>query len=253
LRKYLIAAIAAVTALAFAVVATAQTSAPSATLTMKVTPKNAGTAKKPAKKGKMSLKIVNDDSSRTMDVLKITTPKTVTLKLKGLTKCTAEVIVAGNCPASAKLGSGIAEASQGVSTPAPNPLFFGVSPFPMSNTQIGFLLEQLTKDANGNPTTTPAPNGIRVVAVGTLRKIKTGQLLDIAVPKLAQEFPAGVFNGLVSLETTLSKTKGKHQLVNITGCTKKKHKFGAELHFIPNPNPAKAGTARDTATSACKK
>jgi hypothetical protein len=252
LRKYLIAAIAAVTALAFAVVATAQTSTPTATLTMKITPKNAGTAKKPAN-GKMSLKIINDDSSRTMDVLKITNPKTVTIKLKGLTKCTEQVIVASNCPATAKLGDGIAEASQGVSTPAPNPLFFKVSPFPMSNTQIGFLLEQLNKDANGRPTTTPAPNGIRVVSVGTLRKIKTGQLLDIAVPKLAQEFPQGVFNGLVSLQTTLTKKKGSNKLINVTGCVKKKHKFGAELHFIPNPDPAKAGTAKDTATSSCTK
>lgn len=252
MRKYPIAAIAAVTALAFAVVATAQSTTPTATLTMKVTPKNAGTAKKPAN-GKMSLKIVNDDSSRTMDVLKITNPKTVTLKLKGLTKCTEAVIVASNCPATAKLGTGIAEASQGVNTPAPNPLFFKVSPYPMSNTQIGFLLEQLTKNADGTPSSTPAPNGIRVVSVGTLRKIKSGQLLDIAVPKLAQEFPTGVFNGLVSLQTTLSKKKGSHKLVNVSGCAKKKHKFGAELHFIPNPDPAKAGTAKDTATSACVK
>jgi hypothetical protein len=250
LRKYLIAAVAAVTALVFAVVATAQTSTPSATLTVKLTPKNAGTAKKP-KSGKLSLKIVNDDPARTMDVLKITSPSTAMLKLKGLRKCTQTVIVNQQCPKSALLGTGMAEASQGVNTPKPNPLFFKVSPYPMSNSQIGFLLQQLSKDENGQATTTLQPNGIAAVAVGTLRKVKRGQLLDIAVPEIAQEFPTGVFNGLVSLQTTLSKSKGSNHLIRVTGCKKKKQKYSAELHFIPNPNPERAGTAKDTATSAC--
>lgn len=254
MRKYLIAALAAITALAVASVAIAQ-STPTATMTVKVTPSKAGTKKKP-KNGKVSLKIVNDDPNRTMDNLKISLPSNSKMNLTGLKKCSQETIEAQECPASYALGTGIAEARQGVNTPAPNPLFFKVTPFPMSSRQIGFFLQQLVKDANGQATTQVAAGGISVTSVGTISKTSKkpyGQILDIAVPQLAQEFPTGSFNGLVSLQTTLSKKVGKHFLVNDTGCVKKKYNFAAQLHFIPNPDPAHAGTANVKASSKCKK
>jgi hypothetical protein len=251
LRKYLIAALAAITAIAVASVAIAQ-STPTATMTVKVSPKKAGTKKKP-KNGKVFLKIVNDDPNRTMDVLKISLPSNGKLNLTGFKKCSEDQIAAQECASANALGTGIAEARQGVNTPTPNPLFFKVTPYPMSSRQIGFFLQQLTKDANEQPTTVVAAGGISVVAVGTLRKAKKpyGQLLDIAVPEIAQEFPTGSFNGLVSLETSLTKKKGKHFLVNSMGCVKKKYNFRAELHFIPNPEPEHAGTAITTASAKC--
>lgn len=255
MRKYLIAAVAAITALAMATVALGQGSDPTATLTVKVTPTKAGTKKKP-KSGKLNLKIVNDNTALTMDDLKIMIPATAQIKLKGFKTCTEQNISAGSCPASASLGTGIAEARQGVNGPVQQALFFKVTPFPMSSKQIAFYLEQLKKDANGKPTSETEPSGIRVNAVGTLSTGKKpyAQVLDIAVPKLAQEFPpnSGVFNGLVSLQTTLGKSKGKNKLISLNGCKKGKHGYGAELHFIPNPDPAHAGTARDTADSKCK-
>jgi uncharacterized OsmC-like protein len=253
LRKYLIAALAAITAFAVASVAIAQ-STPTATMTVKVTPKKSGTKKKP-RNGKVDLKIVNDDPSRTMDNLKISLPSNGKMNLTGLKKCSQETIEAQECPSSYALGTGIAEARQGVNTPAPNPLFFKVTPYPMSSRQIGFFLQQLVKDANNQPTTQVAAGGISVTSVGTLGKAKKpyGQKLDIVVPKLAQEFPTGTFNGLVSLQTTLTKKVGKHYLVNNVGCVKKKFFFAAELHFIPNPDPANAGTAKVKATSKCSK
>lgn len=251
MRKYLVAVIAALTAVAVTSIAVAQ-SAPTATLTVKVTPKKAGTKKKP-KNGKVQLSIVNDDSGRTMDNLKIYLPKTGKLSLKGFKACSEQTITDQACPKSAALGTGIAEASQGVNTPLPNPLFFKVTPFPMSKTKIGFFLQQLNKDPSGKPTNEVSPGGISVVSVGTIKKAKKpyGQLLDIAVPQLAQEFPTGVFNGLVSLETTLTKKKGKNFLVSSMGCTKKKYPFKAVLHFIANPDPANAGTATDTFAAKC--
>jgi hypothetical protein len=253
LRKSLIAVVAALTAIAVASVATAQTS-PTATLTVTVSPKKAGTKKKP-KNGKVELTIVNDDAGRTMDNLKIYMPKTGRLNLKGFKACSESTITDQACPKSAALGTGIAEASQGVNTPEPNPLFFKVTPYPMSKTKIGFFLQQLNKDPSGRPTSEVTPGGISVVSVGTLKKAKKpyGQLLDIAVPGLAQEFPpgSGVFNGLVSLKTTLTKKKGKHFLVSTSGCTKKKYPFKAALHFIANPDPANAGTATDTFAAKC--
>jgi uncharacterized OsmC-like protein len=253
LRKYLVAALAAITAIAVASVAIAQ-STPTATMTVKVSPTKSGTKKKP-RNGKVTLKIVNDDPNRTMDNLKISLPANGKMSLKGLKKCSEETIAAQECPKSYGLGTGIAEASQGVNTAAPNPLFFKVTPFPMSSRQIGFFLQQLNKDANGRPTTAVLAGGISVVSVGTLGKAKKpyGQVLDIVVPKLAQEFPTGTFNGLVSLQTTLTKKVGKHYLVNNVGCIKKKFAFAAELHFIPNPDPLNAGTAKVKATSKCSK
>jgi hypothetical protein len=253
LRKYLIAALAAITAFAVASVAIAQ-STPTATMTVKVTPKKTGTKKKP-KNGKVELKIVNDDPNRTMDNLKIWLAQNAKMNLTGLKKCSEETIANQECPASYALGTGIAEARQGVNTPSPNPLFFKVTPFPMSSRQIGFFLQQLNKDANGKPTTAVIPGGISVVSVGTISKAKKpyGQILDIVVPKLAQEFPTGSFNGLVSLETSLTKKVGKHRLVNNVGCIKKKYNYKAELHFIPNPDPANAGTAKVSASSKCSK
>lgn len=253
MRKILIAAVAAITAIAFATVALAQGGDPTATMTVKVTPKKAGTKNKP-KSGKLNLKIVNDDTSLTMDDLKISIPPTAAMRLKGFQRCTEEQISAFECPKSAALGAGIAEARQGVNVAVQQALFFKVTPFPMSSKQIGFFLEQLQKDANNKPTSEVVAGGIRVVAVGTLSKGRKpyGQVLDIVVPDVAQEFPPGVFNGLVSLQTTLGKKKGKNKLINLTGCKKGKHTYGAELHFIPNPDPAHAGTARDTAASKCK-
>jgi uncharacterized OsmC-like protein len=253
LRKYLVAALAAITAFAVASVAIAQ-STPTATMTVKVTPTKSGTKKKP-KNGKVNLKIVNDDPNRTMDNLKISLPSNGKMSLTGLKKCSEETITAQECPASYSLGTGIAEARQGVNTPKPNPLFFKVTPFPMTSRQIGFFLQQLVKDANGQATSEVAAGGISVVSVGTFGKAKKpyGQILDIAVPKLAQEFPTGSFNGLVSLQTTLSKKVGKHYLVSNIGCVKGKFPFAAELHFIPNPDPANAGTAKVTASPKCKK
>jgi len=252
LRKYLIAAVAALTALAVASVAIAQSS-PTATLSVKVSPKKAGTKKKP-KNGKVELSIVNDDPGRTLDNLKIYMPKTGKLNLKGFKACSETAITEQQCPKSAALGTGIAEASQGVNTATPNPLFFKVTPYPMSKSKIGFFLQQLSKDASGQPTNQVLPAGISVVSVGTLKKGKKpyGQLLDIDVPQLAREFPPGVFNGLVSLKTTLTKKKGKKFLVSSTGCTKKAYPFKAVLHFIPNPDPANAGTAETTAKAKCK-
>jgi hypothetical protein len=252
LRKYLVAALAAAIALAATSVALAQKTS-HATLTVKVTPTKSGTKKKPVN-GKTVLNIVNDDTSRTMDNLKIWLPSNAKLNLKGFKACSQAQIDGQTCPKSAALGTGIAEAMQGVNAPVQNSLYFKVTPFPMSKNKIGFFLQQLNKDANNQPTSTPTPGGITVTSVGTLKSAKKpyGQLLDIAVPTIAQQFPPGSYNGLVSLKTTLSKKKGNHFLVSNVGCVHKKYNFKALMHFIANPDPANAGTASATASAKCK-
>ena len=252
MRKYLVAALAAAIAICASSVALAQKTT-TATMHVKVTPAKSGTKAKPVN-GKTFLNIVNDDTSRTMDNLKIWLPSNAKLNLKGFKTCSQTTIDAQACPKSAALGSGIAEAVQGVNAPVQNTLFFKVTPYPMSKNKIDFFLQQLNKDANNQPTSTVAPGGITVSSIGTLKKASKpyGQLLDINVPQLAREFPVGSFNGLVSLQTTLTKKKGKHLLVSNIGCVHKKYNFKALLHFMPNPDPANAGTASAKATAKCK-
>ena len=101
MRKYLIVAIAALTAIAFTTVALAQ-GADTATLTTKLTPKKAGTKKKP-KNSTLDLNVVNGNQQRTMSDLDILLPKNLKVSLKGMPTCsTADVLAraAARSPAS---------------------------------------------------------------------------------------------------------------------------------------------------------
>ena len=92
MRKYLIVALAGVAAISFSAVALGQ-GADTATLNVKVTPKKAGTKKKP-KNATYTLDVVNDNSQRTMSDLDVFLAKNVKLSLKGLPKCDPDTIFA---------------------------------------------------------------------------------------------------------------------------------------------------------------
>jgi hypothetical protein len=243
LRKYLIAAIAALTVVAFATVAFAQ--APDkATLTVKVTPKKAGTKKKP-KNATYTLNVVNGNTSRTMSDLDVFIPKTVKLSLKGMPSCDANTIIQRGCPKSAILGTGEAKALVGVNGPAPSPLTFKVQAYKTKSPNtgkdmLGFFIDD---------------GGVLVFLTETqLTKAsgKFGQKLHIDVPEAAQKVGASTYNGLVSLKTTLKKKVGKKYLISTVGCKKKKHPYKVTLTFIENEvtRPASYG---DTASAKCSK
>jgi hypothetical protein len=238
----LIAACAALTALAFAAVSVAAQGTDTATLTTKLTPKKAGTKKKPTN-AKLSLKVVNGNQNRTMSDLDIFMPKTLKISLKGMPTCSNTDIAARACPKSALLGKGTAKAKTGVNGTAPGDLTFDVKAYKTKSAvngkdMLGFVID----------------NGPLLFLTETkLSKAggKYGQKLHIDVPDLAQH--AGTsFNGLVSLETTLGKQKGKNKLLATTGCAKKKQPFKVDLTFIDN-GVTTATVLTDTATSACKK
>jgi hypothetical protein len=217
LRKYLIVAIAALTTLAFAAVALAQT--PAATMTVKITPKKAGTKAKP-KNSKLTLNIVNGDSKRTLSRLTITAPKTFKLNAKGLTTCDAQKLSDNGlsaCPKASKVGKGIAHALVGVNGPSPTPLTFDVTPVVLGAKKLSFYLAARELPVN-------------VLSPGTIK----GRKLIIDVPQAAQQPAPGTWAGLVSLETTLGAKKGKHMLASTVGCKKKKHAFSTVLTFIDN-------------------
>jgi hypothetical protein len=235
LRKYLIVAIAALTAMAFTAVALAQT--PAATMKVTIKPKKAGTKKKP-KNSSIELNIVNNDPKRTLGKLTVTSPKTFKLSAKGLPKCSQAALESGGpaaCPKNTKAGGGTASALVGVNstTTQPTPLTFDVTAFVLGPKKIGFYLA-----ARELP--------INVLSPGQIK----GNKLIITVPDQAQQPAAGVYAGLKSIHTTLKAKKGKHYLATTTGCKGKKHKFSTVLHFVNN-TVSPAGDVTVKGSSKC--
>jgi hypothetical protein len=244
LRKYLIVAIAALTAVAFTTVAFAQ-GADTATMTTKLTPKNAGTKKKP-KNSKLDLNIVNGNTQRTMSALDIYMPKTLKISLKGMPTCSSADIQARTCPKSSILGHGDAKAKVGVNGPPQNvtDLTFDVKAVKTASQTTGKPMLGFIIDDGGN---------LLFLTETKLSKAggKYGQKLHIDVPELAQHV-GGTYNGLVSLHTILGKKKGKNKLLATTGCKNKKQPFKVVLTFIDN-QVTTATQYGDTSSSKCTK
>jgi hypothetical protein len=231
LRKILIVAIAAFTAIAIAAPTSAQT--PGATMEVKVTPTKAGTKKKP-KNSKIQLSVVNGDTTRTMSKLVITTAKSFKFAAKGLTRCDEDELEASGpsaCPKASRVGKGVAEALVGVNGPNPTPLTFDVTAVVTGAKNIAFDLQgrQLP---------------VHVMAPGTI----SGRKLSIEVPAAAQQPVPGTYAGLVSLEATLQAKKKKNYLASTNGCSSKKHPFSATLTFVDNTvSPAGTVTTKTNA------
>jgi hypothetical protein len=236
LRKYLIAALAAITAVALlAPVASAQE--PTPTMKVNITPKKAGTKKKP-KNSTIKLSIDNPEETRTLTKLTITTAKTFKFSAKGLTKCDEQELEASGpsaCPAKSRVGKGIATAALGVTSPTPTPLTFDVTAIVLGAKELGFYLA-----ARELPVNVLAPGHI------------SGRKLTIEVPDAAQQPVPGTFAGLISLETTLKAKQGKNYLASTNGCKSRKHAFSALLTFRDN-GATPAGTRSTKANAACSK
>lgn len=237
MRKYLIVALAAFTAAAIPAVSAAQEDQ-GATMEVKVTPKKAGKKGKRARNSKLKLEVENQETSRTMSELRITSPRTVKLNTRGLTRCDSETLESqgpASCPRKSRVGKGIARALLGVNGPTPTPLTFDVTAVVTGNRNLDFFLV-----AREQP--------INVLAPGRI----AGRNLTIQVPEVAQQPVEGVYAGLVSLEATLRGKKGKRKLLASTGCKKRKHSYSALLTFIDN-GVSDAGTVRTDAASACRR
>jgi hypothetical protein len=236
LRKYLITAVAAVTAVALtAPIASAQTPTPE--MSVSITPKNAGTKKKP-KNSTIKLSIENPETTRTMSKLTITTAKTFKLSAKGLTKCAEGDLETGGpaaCPKASIVGKGTASAALGVTSPTPTPLTFDVTAVVLGAKELGFYLAARELPVN-------------VLAPGHL----SGRKLTIEVPQAAQQPVPGTFAGLISLQTSLKAKKGKNYLASTNGCKARKHAFSAVLTF-ENNGATPAGTRSTKANAACSK
>ena len=238
MRKYLIAVIAALAALAMATVAVAQNS--DVTATTKVSPTKSGTKKKP-KSIKITTFVQNNVPNTTAAKIEIDFPKTVKISGKGLTSCKLSAIQAngpGACPAKSKAGTGLSHAVVG---PDRIPLNFDVTAFVGGKNLVIFYIKQ-----QGGTVSKALSGKISKGSGGFAQK------LVITIPPDLQQPAPGLYAALTDLRSTLSLKKGKHALITSVGCKKKKHKFGAKLTFAPNPAQPPKPTASGTSTAKCK-
>jgi hypothetical protein len=236
LRKYLVAAVAALTVVGGTTAALAQTST-EPTLTVKVKPTKAGTKKHP-KNTSVHLVVVNNDTKKSLSKLTITMPKTFKVSGKGFKTCSeAKLNASGpaSCPKGSKVGGGTADALVGVNGPTQTPLTFDVTAFVSGKTKISFYLHATS-------------GGVNVVSPGKV----VGRKLIVTVPQAAQQPVPGVWAGLVKLDTTLKGKAKKHMLIASTGCKGGKQPFSAALTFADN-GVSTPGTVTVKGSAKCKK
>jgi hypothetical protein len=239
LRKYLIAVIAALAALAMATVAVAQSG--DVTATTKVSPTKSGTKKKP-KSIKITTFVQNNVPNTTAAKIEIDFPKNVKISGKGLTACKLSAIQANGptaCPSKSKAGTGLSHAVVG---PDRIPLNFDVTAFVGGKNLVIFYIKQ-----QGGTVSKALSGKISKGSGGFAQK------LVITIPPDLQQPAPGLYAALVDLKSTLQLKKGKNALITSVGCKSKKHKFGAKLTFAPNPTPPPKPSATGTSTATCKK
>ncbi len=256
MRKYLIAAVAALTALCLTAVALAQNPAPAPKLTINTaTPKNAGTKSDP-KPARLKLLVKNNaESKTTMDILDLYLPKSWKVSGKGLPACDHIKLATERdpsaCPKGSKAGSGAANAVLGPYSATPSPLKFKVTVFNGTKKQLLFLLQQVGGD-------------VETALKGTIKKAsgKYGTRISIKVPDGKGEYaqfpniqqPApGVYSALQDLSANIYLKKGSKSLLSSTGCNDKKYPFKATLRYSDNPTPPAKRTASTSASKSCTK
>lgn len=249
MRKTLIAAIAALTALAMTAVALAQNPAPVVNVTGTVSPKKAGTKKKP-KPTTLSLHITNSEESKSSAKrIQIDTPGTLKINTKGMKTCNAAALAANGpsaCPSKSKAGSGNSIAN--LNPDSPSKLYFKTTPYVTGKNKLAFYLQQ-TSGENGPVD----PNGVAQSLPATVKKHGKGQRLTINIPANLQQPAPGVYSALLEINSKLGLKNGKKALVSSTGCKSKKQKVGVTISYVPNPNPPAKSAVTKIGSIACSK
>jgi hypothetical protein len=239
LRKLLTVAVAATAMLAIvAGAAIADPNDSEATLTVKATPTDAGTTKKP-KNVKLSFNTKVNLPGTTVEVIDVLLPKGTKFSGKGFKKCNVDDLVSEGitaCPSSSKAGpKGTANALVG---PALAPLNFDVYPFVENSTTFAFYLSQ-------------QGGGVQSVVHGKITN--KGRKLSITIPVELRQ-PGGLDATLVGLNQTFSGKVKKNYAVSSTSCPKGGWEVGSRLIFSPRADGAAvpAPEAREVKVK-CKK
>ena len=243
MRKYLIAAFAAVLSLAVAGVALAQNPDPSSTapdVKATISPAKAGKKSKP-KNSTLKLFVKNNRTDATVSSITVLVAKNIVLNGKGFKFCTAAKLNAQGktaCPAGSKAGSGTAHAVVG---PGRAPIAFTVDAYVGSKNSIIFYTQQ-------------KGGTVRKALTGKVSKSsgKYGSKIVIKIDEDLQQPAPSVYSSLVDLNTTIKAKRGKHFLVASNGCPKdKKHRFGVKFGFTPNSTFPATGSVSGVTDSPC--
>jgi hypothetical protein len=239
LRKLVMVAVAATATVALAAgAAIADPNDDQATLTVKASPTNAGTKKKPANV-KLRFQSKVNLPNTTVEVIDVLLPKGVKFSGKGFKKCNVDDLVATGisaCPSGSKAGpKGTANALVG---PQSAPLNFDVYPFVENNSTIAFYLSQ-------------QGGGVQSVVHG--RITSGGRKLSISIP-LELRQPGGLDATLVGLDQTFSGKAKKKYIVSSSKCPKGGWEFGSKLTFATRVDgtPPPPAESREV-TVRCKK
>jgi hypothetical protein len=239
LRKLLTVALAATAMLAIAAgAAIADPNDSDATLTVKATPTDAGTTKKP-KNVKLGFNQKVNMPGTTVEIIDVLLPKGLKFSGKGFKKCNVDDLVLEGitaCPSGSKAGpKGTANALVG---PAGAPLNFDVYPFVENSTTFAIYLSQ-------------QGGGVQSVVHG--RITNKGRKLSITIP-LELRQPGGLDATLVGLNQSFSGKVQKNYIVSSTSCPKGGWKVGSKLTFATRVDgtPPPAPESRESKVKCTK-
>jgi hypothetical protein len=264
LRKFIAVGAVAALSLVVAAVALAQNPAPTADLSISVSPKKVGTKKNPVN-GRLKLEAkTNRESRATASKIEIWIPKGAPLSIKGLPTCANGKINsqgAASCPAGAKAGSGESRALLNPYATTPAPILFIVTAIVGGKLSAAdAAANQFPSSAVGKPyinfhlkSSSPAVDQALVGVVTTVSGSRTyGQKLTINIAENLQQPAPGTYSALQSLETSISLKKGTNKLMKLIDCpSSRKLQYQLQLTFVPNPTPPAKRTVKSTDAAAC--
>jgi len=215
LRKLISVAVVATASLALAGGAFAEPNDDQASLTVKASPKDAGTTKKPTNV-KLTFGTKVNLPGTTVNTIQVLLPSGLKFSGKGFKKCNLDDLAASGpsaCPSGSKAGSqGTANALVG---PANAPLNFEVRPFVGNATTLYFYLDQ-------------QPVGVQSVVQGKITN--SGRTLTITIPQELRQ-PGGLDASLTGISQTFSGKAKKNYIVSSTKCPKGGWKVGSKFTF----------------------
>lgn len=237
MRKLLTGAVVASASLAVAAGAIAQS--PEATFSAKVSPKDAGTKRKP-KNTTLDFGVTLNKPGTTVEFIDLQLPRGLKMSGKGFKRCPLDTIGRdpSGCPSGSKAGPlGTASAVLGANN---TPLEFTVQSYVVNDTTLGFYVNETT--------------GIQVQAPLEGKLTDKGRHLRITIPFALRQPVPGLDASLTGLEQTFKGKRGKKYIVSSVGCKKRKHKFSGELTFATRADGAAIPAPVSLATStSCKK
>jgi hypothetical protein len=224
-------------ALAGGAIAQVQNSDGSATLDASVSPKKAGTKKKP-KSVSLNANLKVAKPGTTVEVIELKVSDKLKFSGKGFKKCNIDDLIAGGptaCPAGSKAGpKGSATA---LIEPANSPLDFEVYPFVEdSNTFLFYLF-----GINGN--------GVQTAIKGEITN--GGKKMRITIPLELRQPLAGLDATLTGINQTFKGKSGKNAIVSSTGCKGGNYKVTGGLEFATRSNGT-PGPAPESLTEKVK-